>query len=841
MKSTVKNSYVIILFIPFLFSCHRKSGLDNLERALVLAGENRIELEKVLEHYSNDPADNLKLKAAKFLIENMDRYFFYASPKLDAYYNTLDSIFSLNERYENLTNEQKTLLDRLRQREVSYFKSIPDLQYVTTGLLIDNIDRAFEAWEQPFARDMNFDDFCEYLLPYKSGTIERPDFWRSIYRDTFYPYVKAGLDISCQPDSGLILHYPFIELDGTNYLSITEKFDTIPEFTVSCLVKPTEYRTWKRTFDFGKDLGCYVCFVPYNDEGIAMFQLLTPPNVWEDIKENAPLPLDRFTHVAISYSNSFISFYINGILKRRIRTFLTNNDLTRNYIGVSGKPKEPSSGYYFKGEIENFRIYNRELNYAEIHCLAGKTDLPEQRELTRTIVQRTGRLCNINIVYRGLPGGYRSVQLINLKQGSCDDYAVWGTSVFRSLGIPSAIDFVPQWANRSMGHSWNAVYTGNGRMEDYSFGAIALLDSIGNHLKDNEERETNKASKIFRKTYGRQPETPAVQQKDKYLPPVFQDPCIKDVTGNYLDCADITVSLTQYLPKRRYAYLCNFNNHDWIPVHWGEIKAGKAVFTKMGKDVAYLPVYYDWKGIQPAAEPFILTKEGEIKKLMPDHSKKQTLILTRKYRPGNVPKKGELLVGGRFQIANKADFSDSITVYTVNNVPEIRYNSFNLTLNKPYRYFRFLSTPDSRGGEISEIEIYSTESKQKLSGKIIGNKNCPEGWEAENVFDDNPLTSYKCEWGETGWVGLDFGKPVNITSFRYLPRNDDNFIKEGEEYELFYWDNHQWNSLGKQIGTSKQYLEYSNAPLNALFWLRNLTKGKEERIFTYENEMQIWW
>jgi len=69
----------------------------------------------------------------------------------------------------------------------------------------------------------------------------------------------------------------------------------------------------------------------------------------------------------------------------------------------------------------------------------------------------------------------------------------------------------------------------------------------------------------------------------------------------------------------------------------------------------------------------------------------------------------------------------------------------------------------------------------------------------------------------------------------------DNFIKENEEYELFYWDKNQWNSMGKQIGTSKQYLEYTNAPLNALFLLRNLTKGKEERIFTYENGQQDWW
>lgn len=75
----------------------------------------------------------------------------------------------------------------------------------------------------------------------------------------------------------------------------------------------------------------------------------------------------------------------------------------------------------------------------------------------------------------------------------------------------------------------------------------------------------------------------------------------------------------------------------------------------------------------------------------------------------------------------------------------------------------------------------------------------------------------------------------------YLPRSDDNFIKEGELYELFYWDK-EWKSLGQQSGSRQlQYLEYDNVPDNALLLLRNLTKGKEERIFTYENGKQIWW
>jgi hypothetical protein len=36
-------------------------------------------------------------------------------------------------------------------------------------------------------------------------------------------------------------------------------------------------------------------------------------------------------------------------------------------------------------------------------------------------------------------------------------------------------------------------------------------------------------------------------------------------------------------------------------------------------------------------------------------------------------------------------------------------------------------------------------------------------------------------------------------------------------------------------------LYYDDAPTNALFRLRNHSKGKEERIFTYEDGKQVWW
>lgn len=70
----MKNINLLILSLLIsLFSCSPQN--DFLRQALLLAGENRHELEKVLDHYQSDPADSLKYKAAVFLIENMPGHY----------------------------------------------------------------------------------------------------------------------------------------------------------------------------------------------------------------------------------------------------------------------------------------------------------------------------------------------------------------------------------------------------------------------------------------------------------------------------------------------------------------------------------------------------------------------------------------------------------------------------------------------------------------------------------------------------------------------------------------------------------------------------------------------
>ena len=130
-------------------------------------------------------------------------------------------------------------------------------------------------------------------------------------------------------------------------------------------------------------------------------------------------------------------------------------------------------------------------------------------------------------------------------------------------------------------------------------------------------------------------------------------------------------------------------------------------------------------------------------------------------------------------------------------------------------------------------------------GKVIGTYRAADRFHPmENVFDGDVLSYASCSLSqlEIPWVGLDLGRAVELSKLCYLPRTDDNFIREGEEYELCYWDGDGWSSLGRQTGSrATQELVYDNVPANALLLLHNHTKGKEERIFTYEDGRQVWW
>ena len=108
---------------------------------------------------------------------------------------------------------------------------------------------------------------------------------------------------------------------------------------------------------------------------------------------------------------------------------------------------------------------------------------------------------------------------------------------------------------------------------------------------------------------------------------------------------------------------------------------------------------------------------------------------------------------------------------------------------------------------------------------------------AYQVYDNEPL-SYFISSKPGASVTVDFGKVVTIDNFMYMPRNDDNFVRIGDCYELFYWGEGCWNSLGKKMA-EKPFLPYDGIPSGALLYLHDSTRGEEELIFHMEDGKQV--
>ena len=183
----MKFKCYIFVCLLFLFGCTNKEK-DYLEQALSFAGENRKELEAVLQHYS-DSRDNLKLKAAEFLIINMPGHYSYKNENIvRSYYDEVKASVSINHsNIENKSNLEK-ISSKYNQASFGY---VWDSNIITADFLIDNIERAFDVWQNgEWATHISFDDFCEYILPYKATEVQPLDDWRSYCKDT----LKADLD-----------------------------------------------------------------------------------------------------------------------------------------------------------------------------------------------------------------------------------------------------------------------------------------------------------------------------------------------------------------------------------------------------------------------------------------------------------------------------------------------------------------------------------------------------------------------------------------------------------------------------------------------------------------------
>jgi hypothetical protein len=169
----MKKIHIFLLLINLLYACSNYP--PDIEAVLKQAGSNRGELEKVMKHYSRNPADSLKLRAAKFLIANMTGKY---SEYYDAPWNDIAAACLRRTSAADKQRLQEAYI--LRQPIVK-----EDVKHISAAYLINNIELAFEVWQKrPWGKHIPFDDFCEDILPYRLET-EQLENWREKALATF--------------------------------------------------------------------------------------------------------------------------------------------------------------------------------------------------------------------------------------------------------------------------------------------------------------------------------------------------------------------------------------------------------------------------------------------------------------------------------------------------------------------------------------------------------------------------------------------------------------------------------------------------------------------------------
>ena len=182
----ISSISALLLALVVIAGCNRHKE-NSLETVLEMAGSNRQNLENVLRHFESDSTG---LAAAKFLIRNMHGHISYKDTVgLGRLNLTVDSCVEA-------TSDRFVLKDKLDSilAPVSNFsgKTVPDLQYLDEEALINHIETALRIWkESPWGAHLNFDEFCEWLLPYKVQEFQPIDNWLNYLS----PYFNAQLDL----------------------------------------------------------------------------------------------------------------------------------------------------------------------------------------------------------------------------------------------------------------------------------------------------------------------------------------------------------------------------------------------------------------------------------------------------------------------------------------------------------------------------------------------------------------------------------------------------------------------------------------------------------------------
>ena len=160
-----------------------------------------------------------------------------------------------------------------------------------------------------------------------------------------------------------------LKLDGTanSYASLPAGFiNTLTNFTICAWVKMDALANWMRVFDFGNGTNNYLFFTVQAGKAGLVRYAIKNGGAEQTLNYNYTVPLNTWTHFAITQSGKLCSLYINGALVATNTNITINpaaiGSTSLNYIGKS----QYAADAMLKGAVDEMRIFNRALTAAEL-------------------------------------------------------------------------------------------------------------------------------------------------------------------------------------------------------------------------------------------------------------------------------------------------------------------------------------------------------------------------------------------------------------------------------------------------------------------------------------------
>jgi hypothetical protein len=161
-----------------------------------------------------------------------------------------------------------------------------------------------------------------------------------------------------------------INLDGANdYVQVSPRLAAGSDFTFAAWVYWGGGANWQRIFDFGDGADRYLFLTPKTSGGVLRFAIKNG-GAEQVISHTSALPLNTWTHVAVTLSGNTGKLFVNGAVVAT-NTAVTINPVDLgakyNYLGKSQFPADP----LYLGRLDDVRVQGSAMTDAQVATLAG--------------------------------------------------------------------------------------------------------------------------------------------------------------------------------------------------------------------------------------------------------------------------------------------------------------------------------------------------------------------------------------------------------------------------------------------------------------------------------------